>query len=655
MKKKEDKIAPPEEPVKKKPGLQRADKAVIFIFLSIAVICLVFFWLDLMFTFELRNVEPVGHIVIKRNVVQRRLADRVLWDRLANESPVYLGDLIRIAEVSAATLYLEGNSLDLTENTLIRITRAPDGEGIQIFLTEGNLSLAATAEGSRISLDINGHLIQTDSGTVLNASSSASGFILQVNEGQAYFISDGETREIGAGRQLNLDSDGLERNDKFVSIVHPALNTHFINDSAAPYTVNFSWNRINLGVDELLRLEISADRNFNSIFSNQINLYNQALANLGNGIWYWRLTYTNIILGEGRFTIIDGTGPQLQSPAVSSVFNFTEELPLINFQWDNIDNVSSYILEVSDSSEFTSAVIRRQSQITSYTDSSLGEGTWYWRVKPEFPFVYIGDSIFSQVSFFRIEQGEEQEEETELAEWLVREVPPDLRPPPELHLRTPVQRARINGLTALRQQTVFAWECEAELVKSRFVLSRNANPFDQPAVEIFNPDKNISGIRLDVGTWYWNIEVETEDGFTVMAAEHGILQVMAITLLPAPQNLQPAGDHRYITSDLRMRRNIRFTWQAVNGANAYIFTLYQQTASGRRQIVRSQPITRTNYVLDDLRVLDRGTFIWQVEAINRRQDGTIDQRGEIAERSFVMDFVLPSPIQVEGTGVIDEI
>jgi hypothetical protein len=107
-------------------------------------------------------------------------------------------------------------------------------------------------------------------------------------------------------------------------------------------------------------------------------------------------------------------------------------------------------------------------------------------------------------------------------------------------------------------------------------------------------------------------------------------------------------------ADLQTRRNLDFSWQQVPGANAYILTIYRQTEGGRTEIHRSQPQTRTNYLLENLRVLDRGTFLWRVEAVNIRPDSTIDRLGNFAESSFVMDIVLPGAVQIEGAGVLDE-
>ena len=105
------------------------DLFVIILCLSTAVFGLYLFRLDLFQTISSRNIKPVGTITIKENIVQRRPMDRLLWDRVVVESPVYLGDLIRVAEISSATLNIDNNHLDLNDNTLIRIQRSKDGEG----------------------------------------------------------------------------------------------------------------------------------------------------------------------------------------------------------------------------------------------------------------------------------------------------------------------------------------------------------------------------------------------------------------------------------------------------------------------------------------------------------------------------------------------
>ncbi|MCL2791791.1 MAG: hypothetical protein FWD87_01755 [Spirochaetaceae bacterium] len=584
--------------------LSAGDILVTVLFLLIASISINLFRMDLLRTITLQNVEPVGYVVVRENIVQRRFIDRVLWDRLATESPVYLGDLIRVAPFSAATLYIEGNSIDLDENTLIRITRAPDGETLEIMMNEGNLSLATTAESRRVSISIGERQVLPTARTILNVRYAETGIRVQVNEGAAQFIDleEEQVREIYAGTLISFDPSGIELEEiAAVVMQHPAFNARFINAAHAPFSVDFLWNNVRLDSDRPLRLEIASDRSFDNIIYTHENLDTQTQIAVGNGLWYWRLFSGNNTIHEGRFTIIDGAGQQLQSPVANTVFTYTEGLPILNFQWDGVSGAVSYILEVCNTPNFLTPQIQRHSQATFFTDSSLGPGTWYWRVKPLFPIAYTGTPAFSQVSHFRIEQAviaqpiRSYEAANILAQAQEQPIPP--YEPANI-----VAQAQAQAQPARHRET-------ANIVAP-------TQPAQQPA------------------------------------QSHAVAQpqpVAQVTILPPPQNLQPTSGHRYTMSDLQTQRRINFSWQPVSGANAYILTIYRQVAGYRQQIYRTLPLTRTSYFLEDLRILDRGAFTWQVEAVSRGADNSITRRGIAAESTFIMDIILPGTIQIEGT------
>ena len=99
-------------------------------------------------------------------------------------------------------------------------------------------------------------------------------------------------------------------------------------------------------------------------------------------------------------------------------------------------------------------------------------------------------------------------------------------------------------------------------------------------------------------------------------------------------------------------KDIVFEWRPVNGATAYVFTLYEQTENERRLIAGTDPVAQTSFVLDNLSVLENGTFIWQVEALNIKSDGTVEQRGRQAEYTFILAFPHPEPVKIEDMGIL---
>jgi hypothetical protein len=189
-------------------------------------------------------------------------------------------------------------------------------------------------------------------------------------------------------------------------------NARYLKYGQGPFPVSFMWNRINLAAGESLRLEIAGDRNFTRNLRVIAGLDHQAEAAVDAGLWHWRLSYGGDILGKGQLTVTDAAGPELLSPVTNSIFRYFNDLPQLRFQWSEKPEASHYILEISETKDFKVLRISRQVNAASFIQSELGEGTWYWRVRPVFPSAYIEsgssnsqhDSGYSQTASFRIEQ-----------------------------------------------------------------------------------------------------------------------------------------------------------------------------------------------------------------------------------------------------------
>jgi DNA-binding CsgD family transcriptional regulator len=119
----------------------------------------------------------------------------------------------------------------------------------------------------------------------------------------------------------------------------------------------------------------------------------------------------------------------------------------------------------------------------------------------------------------------------------------------------------------------------------------------------------------------------------------------ALPPLAAPLNLHPPEGHHIGIGQLKESNSIVFTWSAVQGADAYIFTLHKVTDDIRRQIIRVPPGNRRNWTLENIETLGDGTFIWQVEAVNV-SSGMIERRGRIAENSFVIDIPRSGMVEI---------
>jgi len=369
---------------KEKGEFRLIDFLVILLCLTGAAYSVNLFWEDLFQTLNGQNKTPIGSVSIKRNIVQRRMSDRVIWDRLIRESPVYNNDMIRVGDNSEADLHIGGNDISINENTLLRLRYNKETGEYQIELTSGNIGLVTASEGNEVALNIMGRRVKARPGTALNAAAGNNGMALQVSEGEAVIAEESQNREIGAGKAIAMDDDGSIISTPSAFVIQPKPNALYRKSTSEPINIGFSWNRINLNPNETLRLEIAEDQNFSRSVRTLDGLNNSAQADLTAGLWNWRLTYNGAVLDSGRFTVMDAKSLELLSPARNRQFFYETEPPKLYFQWSQVDDVSHYTLEVDVTPEFRNPIIKRQTAATSFSDSSLGEGVWYWRVTPVF-------------------------------------------------------------------------------------------------------------------------------------------------------------------------------------------------------------------------------------------------------------------------------
>jgi hypothetical protein len=119
-------------------------------------------------------------------------------------------------------------------------------------------------------------------------------------------------------------------------------------------------------------------------------------------------------------------------------------------------------------------------------------------------------------------------------------------------------------------------------------------------------------------------------------------------LLGRPEGLFPPPETMVDGVYLKTSSRIVFNWDAVYGANAYIFTI------SRGLTVKLHLVREPRFVFTDLASLDNGRWTWQVEAVSLDSDGGIRRHGEPAGSSFSLAVPRPNVPQVDNPGIIYE-
>ena len=179
---------------------------------------------------------------------------------------------------------------------------------------------------------------------------------------------------------------------------------------------------------------------------------------------------------------------------------------------------------------------------------------------------------------------------------------------------------------------------QADLIEEYIFVPSETNVFTELQDEILYTEREVRSEKTEVQT-------QVQQIVTVHAEEKPEApgnDTVRNFLLPAPQNREPVNS-LVITNELvRISNNIRFSWDAVQGANRYELTIYKYEGSQRKPVLGT-PVILTDrrhlISVENIRLFSNEILYWQVEAIYK--DNNIEQRGEKSEYRLIVDVSAP--------------
>ena len=222
-----------------------------------------------------------------------------------------------------------------------------------------------------------------------------------------------------------------------------------------------------------------------------------------------------------------------------------------------------------------------------------------------------------------------------------------------IKLLSPADGGSIDGLTARRQGVSLEWET-GNLPPDAKVKLTSLGENTQVADVAVTAVAPLKVARLNAGEYSWTVEGSVE-GFDVSARKPNRFTVLEIPKLPAAAALDPADKTVYGPKELRKMKGIEFTWQPVPQAGEYLFELFQDDQSAPASDAQlAVPVLRLHSAqpkasLNNMAILHRGAYFWQVRARTLDSGGEVEQDGLASRSRFVLDLpVLGAPKLPQG-------
>ncbi|MDR2143217.1 MAG: FecR family protein [Treponema sp.] len=326
-------------------------------------------------------------------------------------------------------------------------------------------------------------------------------------------------------------------------------------------------------------------------------------------------------------------------------------------------------IEIAQNKDFSQSLTVWEGDFPKTTDASaitaaISPGTWWWRISPE----NAGETpeVQGQLTVLRAPAPLSPVAE---AAYYYQEKPPELRFQWESSdevLYYILEAADNSGMAnpALRTEVRYTSMVYSELTEGQWYwrvtpvfspLCRGTIP-ESPVIPFTivrgDPPARVVEVPEPVETVVPEIVLTSAES-PPPSPPPAVRPVNAVSRpLPAASGRTPGNGYVVDLLALMESRTIVFRWNPVAGADAYVFTLFQETGPGVRQPVISTEGPETSYTLEDLSLLDLGRFVWQVEAVNRGSDGSAGRRGTPGENLFIVDIPQPGTPQVREPGVL---
>lgn len=571
------------------------------------------------------NEEPIATITFKYKTAQRKFLERVVWDRLRQNSPVYNGDTIHTENLAEATVYfIDGNVMNLSENTMAQVFLS-ENQLLTAELTDGYATVDAGEAGAGVVLVADGMEIALEAGSSVGAgieSKSKSsgvvgesslekeedvqketeekrGFSVQVLKGNAVVQSeDGTKVDVVEGQGIAFDKQGQSL--PVLVVTNPLPNSKILSTTEEKVLVPFRWNfgETKISENQKVYLTVAIDKDFeNVVVFEDITNQNETQIQLDAEKYFWKVsvvedaTKENVLTSQsGKLQIIKSLKPNQIVPAENASFSYRSRIPSIRFMWGEANQATSYKVEIATNPSMENPIVEQRTNLTSLIISTLEFGNYYWRVTPYYTINNLGFANPSEVKSFSVERK-------------------SVLKKPSLYV--PLDNGIVNTDEEIGS-IAFSWKRESEAESYIVKIANNSelkNPFiiETTKDNFFTFDTKNVEKKLKDGKWFWSVTVQDFEGTLSEASD--IRTFFAMKGKPEQHLIEPFDGFKVADSFVF---DTKFTWKK-NFPESFESYLQISKNQDFRMIEKEEKVLGNSFSGANLK---EGVYYWRLKSVN---------------------------------------
>ena len=570
------------------------------------------------------NEEPIATITFKYKTAQRKFLERVVWDRLRQNSPVYNGDTIHTENLAEATVYfIDGNVMNLSENTMAQVFLS-ENQLLTAELTDGYATVDAGEAGAGVVLVADGMEIALEAGSSVGAGieskSKTSGVVgesslekeevqketeekrglsVQVLKGNAVVQSeDGTKVDVVEGQGIAFDKQGQSL--PVLVVTNPLPNSKILSTTQEKVLVPFRWNfgETKISENQKVYLTVAIDKDFeNVVVFEDITNQNETQIQLDAEKYFWKVSVVEDATEEkvltsqsGKLQIIESLKPNQIVPAENASFSYRSKIPSVRFMWDEANQATSYKVEIATNPSMENPIVEQRTNLTSLIISTLEFGNYYWRVTPYYTINNLGFANPSEVKSFSVERK-------------------SVLKKPSLYV--PLDNGIVNTDEEIGS-IAFSWKRESEAESYIVKIANNSelkNPFiiETTKDNFFTFDTKNVEKKLKDGKWFWSVTVQDFEGTLSEASD--IRTFFAMKGKPEQHLIEPFDGFKVADSFVF---DTKFTWKK-NFPESFESYLQISKNQDFRKIEKEEKVLGNSFSGANLK---EGVYYWRLKSVN---------------------------------------
>lgn len=571
----------------------------------------------------------IATITFKYKIAQRKFDDRVVWERLQQDAPLYDGDTIRTADLAQATIHFgRGLDIDINENTMVQILVSEDGL-LKLSVSDGQIDVDTTNITEAVQIDLgDGVVINLEQGTKLSAkkNSATNDVGINVTSGKAVLLGKEDSPDgvLSTNDFVSIAENGQikKRPISVTSVLENQRVLIFESEKKGAY-VPLEWAPLE-DSGERVTVQTSETKDFSKIKTtasyrsvNKVDLLAE-----GNFL-YWKIfadsdpeNYTS-----GKLTFEYVQDIILTSPENKATFNYYKDKPNVNLFWKGNDYASKYKVEVGRNSNITNPVVSTEVTNESFVLTGLGEGTYYWRVTPYYSTGKIGWKMPTETKSFTILRQD-------------RLAPPTLSVPPENKKFT---------YTEAKVEADFIWKGENADSEYIFQIARNKNFSDIVLTENTSSKsihKSLPVVQFGDGEYYWRVTQRTKISGSETTESTSKIRKFTIARYVPEQNKLLYPENNFVVEKDNVS-SLNFLWK-ISKENEKAF----ENEKTKIQFSTSQNFSRIDYEAETTGTslknvkLDFGNYYWRIQ---KGTSSTEPRTFVVADKLPPAEFTSPKP------------